>query len=559
LRREDPRLETLLVDLRSLGANAVGPYGTDELVGQIFTLLGDLDLSDPDNLAPVAQATAEAFPDAVFLQFLAFAEERTQKEQIFEVRGSGRLGYGLFPIMDVTVEAMGELAKSFARSSQAFLSGLYTGLSAAGMSEAEQRALRSNLAKSTVINITFPLVFLSGTAMGIGQDAKEAITSAVEILGNFTEFIDKMGEFIAELLGDQELAWTLGQETGESFIDKIRELARLDPIRFTFELGRLTGPAVVYTILSFLGVSVVAGAVLFGRLSSALSRFPRLLKIAEFIGRGLRARANEKILYRLLHGSGLSKRAPSSALLAAREALRAGTATREHYEILLREAVNDARDFIRSSRALAGKEVEPASAEILSMACGVGRDCSTASLAGMASQSLRPLSIHRYQAAEVFGDQFYSHGFSVVTFSDGSQFLVDATFAQFQASFNRAQGSEFLIELVREGFVPLTDDNVSRYAAVLRRGTESAASAATEAPELAVRLRRGELAQIVEQIGQAQPGVAFEDPLASLDRADLLDFAERTREELLRRGGQDDMATSMEWLINRVEDAERAP
>jgi hypothetical protein len=478
---------------------------------------------------------------------------------MFEIRGSGRLGYGLLPIVDVTVEAMGELATSFARSSQAFLSGLFAGLPAARMPEAERQALRSNLAKSTVINIVFPVVFLSGTAVGIGQDAKAAITSAVEILGNFGEFVDMMGEFIGELLRDQELARTLGQETGESFVEKIRGLAPLDPIHFTFELGRLVGPAIVYTILSFLGLSVVAGAVLFGRLSVALSRFPRLLKIVEFIGRRLRARANEKILYRLLHGSGLSKRPPSAALLSAREALRAGTPTRDDYQILLREAVNDARDFIRSSRVLAGRDVEPVSAKILSLACGVGRDCSAASLAGMASQSLRPLSIYRYQAAEVFGDEFYRHAFSVVTFSDGSQFLVDSTFAQFQRSFPRAGGQEFLIELVREGFVPLSDDNVSRFAAVLRRGAEPGASAVTEAPEFAARLRRGDLAQIVEQVGQDQPGVAFEDPVAALDRADLLDFAERTREELTQRGGQDDMVEAMEWLINRVEDPGLAP
>lgn len=558
-RREDPRLEALLADLRTLGGNEVGPYGTDEQVGRIFTLLGDLDLSDPDNLVPVAQVTAEAFSNPVLLQFLDFVEERKQKEQMFELRGSGRLGHGLFPVMDVTIEAMGDLARSFARSSQAFLSGLYAGFSAAKMSEEERQALQSNLAKSAVINVAFPVVFLSGTLVGIGRDAKDAITNTVEILGNFSEFVDQMGEFIGGLLRDQELARTLGQEAGELFIDKIKNLAPLDPVRFTFELGRLVGPAIVYTVLSLLGIPVIAGAILFGRLSSTLSRFPRLLKVVEFIGKRLRARANEKILSRLLHGSGLSNRPPSGALLAAREALRAGTATRDHYEILLREAVNDARDFIRSSRVLLGEDVEPASSKVLTLACGPGRDCSTASLAGMASESLRPLRIHRYQAAEVFGEEFPSHAFSVVTFPDGSQFLVDSTFGQFNRSFARAGSQDFLIELVREGFIPLTDDNVSRYAAVLRQGADVGASTIADAPELAGRLRRGELADIVDQVGHGLPGVAFEDPVPHFDRADLLDFAERTREELIRLGGQDDMEAAMEWLINRAEVPGEAP
>ena len=559
LRREDPRLEALLADLRSLGGNA-GPYGTDELVGQIFTLLGDLDLSDPDNLAPVTQVVAEAFSDGILLQFLTFVEDRTQKERMLELPRSGRLGYGLFPVTGVTLEALGALASSFAQSSNAFLSGLYAGLSAAQMSEGERQALQSNLAKSVVINVAFPVVFLSGTLVGIGRDAKDTITNTIEILGNFSEFVDQMGEFIGELLRDQELARTLGQEAGELFIDKIRGLATLDPVRFTFELGRLVGPTIVYTVLSLLGIPVIAGAILFGRLSSTLSRFPRLLKVVEFIGKRLRARANEKILSRLLHGSGLSNRPPSDALLAAREALRAGTATRDHYEILLREAVNDARDFIRSSRVLDKKnDVEAASSKVLTLGCGPGRECSTASLAGMASESLRPIRIHRYQAAEVFGEEFHSHAFSVVTFQDGSQFLVDSTFGQFKRSFARARSQDFLIELVGEGFIPLTDDNVSRYAAVLRRGADTSASTVAGAPELAGRLRRGELAEIVDQVGHGLPGVAFEDPVPHFDRADLLDYAERTREELIRRGGQDDMVAAMEWLINRAEVPGEAP
>lgn len=559
LRREDPRLENLLNDLRSLGANAIGPYGTDELVGQIFTLLGDLDLSDPDNLAPVTQAVAEAFPGEILVQFLTLVEDIRQKERMLELPRSGRLGYGLFPVMDATVEAMGALAGSFAQSSAAFLSGLFAGLSEVGLSESEQRAIEANLAKSAVINVAFPPVFLSGTLVGIGRDAKDTISSTIQILGNFAEFVDQIGELIGELLRDRELAQTLGEETGKAFVEKVRVLARLNPVSFTYELGKLVGPTIVYTVLAFLGVPALAGAIIFERLGGMLGRFPRLAEILAFIGRHFRVRANEKILQKLLQGSGLSPRPPSGALIAAREALRAGTATRNDYEVLLREAVNDARDFIRSTRVLQGKEVEPASADILALACGTGRDCSTASLAGLATQSLRPLRVHRYQAAEVFGANFYNHAFSVVTFSDGSQFLVDTTFAQFQSSFARARSQDFLIEIVREGFIPLTDENVSRYAAVLSRSADAGASTVAETPELAARLRRGDFAQLVEQVGRGQPGIAFEDPVAHLDRADLLDFAERTRAELISRGDQDDMAATMEWIINRVEAAGEGP
>jgi hypothetical protein len=556
LRRENSRLETYLIDLRALGENSVGPYGTDELVEQIFELLHGVDLSDPDNLSPITQVISETFSGSVLLQFLYFMEDRNRKERMFELSRSHSLGYGLFPVTRATVEGMSELTASIVRSSYAFLSGLFSGLSDARLNEAELRSIESNLAKSSLINVAFPVVFLSGTLLGIARDAKDTITQTIEILGNFSKFVDQIGELIHEILHNQELAQTLGEETGKSFMEKIRALVPLNPIRFTFELGQLVGPAIVYTVLSLLGVSMLTGAMIFGRLGVMLSRFPRLAKILTSISRHFRGRANEQILQRLLQGSGLSRRPPSAALLAAREALRAGTATVDDYEVLLREAVNDARDFIVSSRVLHGHEVEPATWQVMRGACGIGRDCSAASLAGMASDSVRPLRIHRFQAYNVFGPAFHKHAYSVVSFPDGRQYLLDPTFAQFQRWFSLEESTDFAIELVREGFLPLSDANVANFAAVLRRAGDSKAPSISpaEASTWSARLRNEELADLVDIVGQGQPGVAYrETQIDILDRADLLNFAVRTRTTLHEQGDPHGMVPSMEWLINRVE------
>jgi hypothetical protein len=89
----------------------------------------------------------------------------------------------------------------------------------------------------------------------------------------------------------------------------------------------------------------------------------------------------DPVLLPLLEGVGLVARPPSAALLRAREALRLGTATTADYEVLLQEAVNDARDFIRTSSLLSRQpRIEPAASwKVMQGSCGRGRDASAAS------------------------------------------------------------------------------------------------------------------------------------------------------------------------------------
>jgi hypothetical protein len=233
--------------------------------------------------------------------------------------------------------------------------------------------------------------------------------------------------------------------------------------------------------------------------------------------------------------------------------------------VLLREAVRDARDFIQASRVLHGKPIERLSSDVMKGACGEGRDVSVAALASMASKSVKPISIHRFQARNVFGEVFPNHDFSTVTFSNGSQYVVDPTAGQFRRSAlsSQVQDGEFASQLIRDGFIPLDETTASLYVGYLRRAgaADTPPLSASEASSLATRLRTGQLADRVEPVGAGEPGAVYALPEPSeggseldiQDRAALLRLAERTRAVLRVQGDQEDLVNSMSWLINRLE------
>jgi hypothetical protein len=272
----------------------------------------------------------------------------------------------------------------------------------------------------------------------------------------------------------------------------------------------------------------------------------------------------DPVLLPLLEGVGLSARPPSAVLLQAREALRRGTATTDDLEVLLQEAVSDARDLVVAASVAKGKSIKSPSWDVMCLACGPGRDVSAASLAGMAAESAQALRIDRFQAVRVFGEESYNHAFGVVTFSDGTKYLVDPTFAQFQAKFATAADVTFATDLVRDGFVRLDDVNGALYASHLRRAELAPASAA-ESSALASRLHTGEWADKVETVGAGRPGLMLHEPsppesmLNVLSREEMLEDAVHTRQRLLLQDDPQGLAQAMEWLINRIEAPESLP
>jgi hypothetical protein len=196
---------------------------------------------------------------------------------------------------------------------------------------------------------------------------------------------------------------------------------------------------------------------------------------------------------------------PNPARVAqARAAVEAGTATAQDLRVIVQQAAADTRFFMQSGRAAD----QALNYKVLCGACGTGRDVSAASIGELVSNSPGPVFLDRFQAQDFLGTA--QHGYSVVTFANGDQFLVDPTFAQFlqpgtrtgglfsaQVLRESAAGSRFARDLVRDGFVPLTEENATLYARAL--GVSEA-----KAPQLGRDLMQGQRPLLTEVVGQGR-------------------------------------------------------
>lgn len=237
----------------------------------------------------------------------------------------------------------------------------------------------------------------------------------------------------------------------------------------------------------------------------------------------------------------LGPRAPRPTpdeLSGALERLRAGRPTPADQEILLRQTIADTRAYLQADVG------RPLSWDAVAQRCGPGRDVSAASFGSLAADSPRPLSIYRFQSQEVFGVN--KHGFNVVTFADGKQYLVDPTFGQFlrptgavtrdvAATAERLtsdpQGLALARSLTENGFVPLTPENARLYA----RGLGVAES---DADRLAGRLFRGENTTFRDAVGQGRQSV-YRLPASGpdiLDRSETLGFLRNQIRQLEQAG-----------------------
>jgi hypothetical protein len=263
-----------------------------------------------------------------------------------------------------------------------------------------------------------------------------------------------------------------------------------------------------------------------------------------------------EILDDLIQGIGISEGPSTARLLQAREALKAGTAQSEDYMVLLQEAIDAARNRITAEAVVKRGKSAPYS-EIMHNACGIGRDCSAAVLRSLVGETAAPV-VSPYQSAEVFG--FNRHAFSIVTFPDGTKFLVDTTFLQFLKSpvrkitirefLSGLEGGNNLAEsLLKDGFILLDERTASLYV----KSMAAAVGRDQLIPEetyllLGKKLLSGEGAAA----GLGEEGVLAPEG-ADWSGAELLKQAEVYREELQKMGGQDKLVKQMEWLSNHLE------
>ncbi len=289
--------------------------------------LAGINLSDADNLEPVIATISEHFDArqrgeilSLFLRALdqiqparpvptgPTPEEEARMERQLDMirigpRGPYRqVGPGVvLPVISQPARHLLPLIEAIDNAlagGGAFVSGLLTGLSSA-MSPADREQLATQLLRSSVLNAVFPPIFVSGAVVGILEDVVEAVRGLYHLITNFSETMEGFAALIRMFLSPDGAAVgrAMGEQIGRDYGQRIVQLSRGNIIEFTFGLGRMIGPTIVYTVLSLLGVPELLASALIARLMGVLrpllQRFPRLLALLErvaerMIGAGAR-------------------------------------------------------------------------------------------------------------------------------------------------------------------------------------------------------------------------------------------------------------------------------
>ncbi|NDJ78497.1 MAG: DUF4157 domain-containing protein [Chloroflexi bacterium] len=301
----DPNLNRYLNNLRASAAEfRQSPYSTNGLVDIVLERLEGLDLTDQDNLIPVVETlSAIQFPGEAFtllmvridamtrasgqmtaLERVRLEQEHQRRIEMLQNMTAPRRGpYGtrgpgvMLPVMAGAFAGIFESLSNLFRSAAGFVRGVITGFREA-MSPQDTDRLVRKLGESAILNLIFPIVFVAGAVVGIVEDIVRAIQSIYETVVNFDEVMAAATELIRTMLSEQgeEVGEAMGAVTGREYAQKVRTMLNQNIFAFTYNLGRIIGPTVVYAVLSLLGLPVIASIV--GVSARAISTFGAIIR-----------------------------------------------------------------------------------------------------------------------------------------------------------------------------------------------------------------------------------------------------------------------------------------
>lgn len=306
----DPHLRDYLLRLRQVAGDPTLPKKSEGIVARIFESLNGLDLSDKDNFTFIAERVAEVFPEHVALGFLFEAQSRfpmvrtappsTAQQQyertLRQIEAIPRHGpYGtrapgvLFPLLPAALPKIDVpvALRNAAAGAYTFIAGVWGGLKESVTGD-DLIKLADRLNKAVALTVIFPPIFAAGAVVGVKND----IVSLFEaIKGLFTgglgDLLASVDEVVGILVSEDAGPFGLraGLEFGRAFGHDLVEASQMGIVEFTYTLGRLVGPTIIYTILTLVGFPEFIGAAIGTRLAEVLGPLlenePRLARLLE--------------------------------------------------------------------------------------------------------------------------------------------------------------------------------------------------------------------------------------------------------------------------------------
>ncbi|MEW4563145.1 hypothetical protein AB1K70_11500 [Bremerella sp. JC770] len=201
----------------------------------------------------------------------------------FPVTGAIASSMGLDAIIDL-IRAASDFVRKIIRAARAFMRGLKAGMQDQ-LSTEDFKKFGGKLAESSVVTVVFPLVFGAGAVSGIVNDVVDTVKGIVDLASNIREIASAAYQFLKEVLTDTSMAYELGKEVGKQLSSSFKTLTSRSTVRFTYELGKIVGPFIIYTLLAFFGfpqVAMVRGTAWMARF---LTKFPKLAKVVRRMAR----------------------------------------------------------------------------------------------------------------------------------------------------------------------------------------------------------------------------------------------------------------------------------
>ncbi len=264
-------------------SQSLNPKSASAVVDDLMLQLRGFNLSDPNNLSEIVQEVSDSFSNRIFATFLHRLEAeargrgetspleqmRAQQahqrtiEQMQNLTAPRRGPYGMRG-PGVLLPVLGEMLRplyNMYRSAKGFVRGVINGFRQTATPQDYQR-LVEKLASSVIITAVFPIVFIAGAVAGIVRDIVDAIVGIYRAVVNFDEVVASAKQILSVMFSDQgeQVAEELGTQTGIGYVGKLRSLLSQNIFSFTFNLGRIIGPTIIYAIISILGLPVVLGA-----------------------------------------------------------------------------------------------------------------------------------------------------------------------------------------------------------------------------------------------------------------------------------------------------------
>lgn len=170
-----------------------------------------------------------------------------------------------------------------------FIAGVWGGLKES-MTEDDLAKLSDRLNKAMALTVVFPPIFAAGAVVGVKNDIV-GFFEAIKALftGGLGDLLASLDDVVAVLVSEDAGPFGLraGLEFGRAFGQELVEASQMGLVEFTYKLGRLVGPMVIYTILSLLGFPEFIGAVIGARLAEVLGPLlenePRLARMLQKI------------------------------------------------------------------------------------------------------------------------------------------------------------------------------------------------------------------------------------------------------------------------------------